>query len=112
MIKHAFSKTNACLLVSAACLLLYPGMAVADTFTYELNNNSLAETGGGPSLTALGGSLGATGYTFGANQGLSLPNIIGDGTPYSIDLQFSFDQTSGWRRIIDFKDRTSDTGLL
>jgi hypothetical protein len=110
MIKHAFSKTNACLLVTAACLLLYPGMAVADTFTYELNN-SLAETGGGQSLTALGGSLGPTGYTFLANQGLSLPNIIGAGTPYSIEIQFRFDETDGFRRIIDFKDGLSDNGL-
>ena len=108
--KHAISKTSIGMLASAACLLLHPGMALATTFTYDLNN-SLAETGGGPSLTSLGGTLGPTGYTFGANQGLSLTNVIGAGTPYSIELRFSFDATSGFRRILDFKDRTSDTGL-
>jgi hypothetical protein len=92
--KRAVSKTSACLLVSAACLLLHPGMALATTFTYDLNG-SLAEAGGGPSLTSLGGIIGSTGYTFGADLGLSLPNVIGAGVSYSIELRFSFDLTSG-----------------
>ena len=108
--KRAVSKTSACLLVSAACLLLHPGMALATTFTYDLNG-SLAEAGGGPSLTSLGGIIGSTGYTFGADLGLSLPNVIGAGVSYSIELRFSFDLTSGFRKIIDFKDLGIDPGL-
>jgi len=39
------------------------------------------------------------------NAGLMNPNS------YSIEAYFSFDQVSGWRRIIDTRDRTEDTGF-
>lgn len=47
-------------------------------------------------------------YTFGANQGLTLPFAS---PVYSIDISFSFDTTSGFRKILDFKGLTSDEGL-
>lgn len=34
-----------------------------------------------------------------------------DANAYSIEAYFSFDSTSGWRRIIDTKDRSEDTGF-
>jgi len=88
-------------------------IAGADTFTYELNG-SLAESNGGPSLVSYGGTLGSTGYTFGVNQGLSLSDT-GISNAYSIDIRFYFDDVNasldGYQRILDFKNRTSDSGL-
>jgi hypothetical protein len=64
-------------------------IAVADTFTYELNG-SYAESNGGPSLVPYGGTLGSMGYTFGVQQGLSLSGT-GIYDAYSIAIRFYFD---------------------
>jgi hypothetical protein len=95
-------------------------IAAADTFTYELNG-SFAESKGGPSLVPLGGTLGPDsntglrqGYTFGVNQGLSLSGT-GAFDAYSIDVRFYFDDVNAsintFQKILDFKNRTSDSGL-
>jgi hypothetical protein len=95
-------------------------IAVADTFTYELNG-SYAESNGGPSLVPYGGTLGPDsttglrmGYTFGVQQGLSLSGT-GISDAYSIDIQFYFDDVNAsintFQKILDFKNRTSDSGL-
>ena len=88
-------------------------IAVADTFTYQLNG-SYAESNGGPSLVPYGGTLGPTGYTFGVQQGLSLSGS-GAFDSYSIDIHFFFDALGssfdGYQKILDFKNRTSDSGL-
>ena len=86
----------------------------AQTHVYSLNN-TYADTNGGPSLTPNGGTLSASGYTFAANQGLSLSNALGgNGAGYSIDITFSFnDLTSGntYKKILDFNDLNDDAGL-
>ena len=88
-------------------------IAGADTFTYELNG-SYAESNGGPSLVPYGGTLSSTGYAFGINQGLSLSST-GAFDAYSIDIHFYFDNintsATGYQRILDFQNRTSDSGL-
>ena len=88
-------------------------IAVADTFTYQLNG-SYAESNGGPSLVPYGGTLGPTGYTFGVQQGLSLSGS-GAFDSYSIDIHFFFDALGssfdGYQKILDFKNPTSDSGL-
>jgi fibronectin type 3 domain-containing protein len=76
---------------------------------YKLNG-SFADALGGPSLVPAGGTLDATSYSFGANQGLSLENGINAST-YSIEIKFTFTSTNGWEKIIDFANRTSDAGL-
>jgi fibronectin type 3 domain-containing protein len=76
---------------------------------YKLNGN-LVDTLGGPSMVSAGGTLSATGYTFAAQQGLSLENGLTAGN-YSIDMVFSFNQTDGYRKIIDFVNRADDNGL-
>ena len=48
---------------------------------------------------------------FGANQGLHVSNVLADTGNYSIDLVFRLDDTSGFRKLIDFADRSVDTGL-
>jgi len=87
--------------------------AQAAAFFYNLNG-SLAENNGGPSLVPYGGTLGPTGYSFGPNTGLSLSRT-GAFDVYSIDIRFYFDSVNasfnGYQRILDFENRTSDTGL-
>jgi hypothetical protein len=98
-------------LVSATVLALSVGGAHATipTHLYELNN-SYADSLAGPALSDFGGTLGATGYSFGANQGLAVDNAVGPDV-YTIDTRFVFDSTSNYRRILDFKAGASDTGL-
>lgn len=83
--------------------------AASVSHIYELNG-SLADSLGGPSLVANGGTLGPTGYTFASNQGPSLSNAINPAT-YSIEMRFSLDTLTNFRKILDFKDRASDNGL-
>lgn len=94
----------------AAVALVGPAHATL-LHNYDLNG-SLTDSLGGPSLTANGGVLGGSGYSFGANQGLSLSglNLAADGA-YEIELGFSFDTLSGYRKIIDFSNLVSDFGL-
>jgi hypothetical protein len=81
----------------------------AATYTYELNGN-LNEANGGPALTANGGTLDANGYIFGANQGLTLGSlgVIDD---YVLNVRFSFNDTSGYRKIVNFNQLQTDVGL-
>jgi hypothetical protein len=107
--------------ISATLLAGAASIATADTFTYELNG-TYAESNGGPSLVPYGGTLGpdgitgvrGIGYNFGAQQGLSLSGIdIFDA--YSIFVRFYFDDVNAsintYQKILDFKNRTSDSGL-
>jgi hypothetical protein len=76
-------------------------------------SDSYAENGG-PSLVPYGGTLAPNGYYFGVNEGLSLSGT-GIFDAYSIDIRFYFDDVgvsfNGYQRILDFKNRTSDSGL-
>nr|WP_316643892.1 LamG-like jellyroll fold domain-containing protein [uncultured Roseateles sp.] len=98
-------------LVPVALLALAASAAHATTPThfYELNN-SYADSLGGPALSDLGGTLGATSYSFAANQGLTVDSAVGQDV-YTIDTSFAFDSTGGYRRIVDFKGGASDSGL-
>ena len=96
-------------LSSALILIGSSAWAIDPTHIYELNN-SLADSLGGPSLVNNGATLGATGLTFGANQGPSLSNAI-DPANYSIEAYFQITSVGGYRKLIDFKDHSSDNGL-
>jgi hypothetical protein len=97
--------------LSIGTLSAWTGTAQAATLThlYKLNN-TLADSFGGSSLVANGGTLAAGGYSFAANQGPSLSNAINP-TDYSILLDYSISSTSGFIKIVDFKNFTSDTGV-
>jgi hypothetical protein len=89
--------------------------AAAVVHDYQLNG-TLADALGGPALTAINagganGTIGATGFSFPANSGLQLTGGLFNADTYSIEMAFSFDSVSSWRRIIDFKDRSTDFGL-
>lgn len=97
--------------LAAASLLFAFAEANAATPNHQYRlDGSLADDFGGPALASAGGVLDATGYSFGANQGLTLPVDLG--TTYTIDLRFHFDDVnSGWNKIIDYKSLSSDSGM-
>jgi PEP-CTERM motif len=99
-------------LIGAALLVAYATSGNATTHVYDLNG-SFADSLGGNSLVGLGGALGPTGYSFGPNQGLSLDltGIVSDAGPYTIEIDFSFTDTSGYRKILDFDNLAADAGL-
>ena len=100
--------------LSVSTLSAWAGASPAATLTnlYGLNN-TLTDSFGGSSLVANGGTLAAGGgYSFAANQGPSLSNAI-SANDYSILLDFSLTTSSasdGYKKIVDFKNRTSDSG--
>lgn len=84
-------------------------VAQTPTHAYRLNG-SLADERGGPSLGTLGGVTGASGYTFGLGQGLTLAGALPTSV-YSLELSFRLDAVSGYRKLLDFKDRSQDFGF-
>lgn len=97
------------LLASLACAM-NPHAEAALVHQYRLDG-SYADDLGGPALVPAGGVLGATSYAFEPNQGLSLENALIDADNYTIETIFNFAETSGYRKIIDFKDQAADRGL-
>jgi hypothetical protein len=56
------------------------------------------------------GGLGATGITFGADEGPTLNNL-GLISIYTLEIGGTLDAVDDYRKIADFSDRTSDLGL-
>lgn len=81
----------------------------APTHAYRIDG-SLADALGGPSLVALGGTVGPTSYTFAAGQGLTLSNAL-DARVYSLELMFSVQTVSGSRQLVDFQEVNDSRGL-
>lgn len=104
------------LVLAAAVIAAVPQAQASLLRNYDLNG-SLADSLGGNALTANGGVLGATGYTFGANQGLTLTGTgLANLGEYSIEMRVKLDSLrafsgSRWIKLIDFKNLTSDDGL-
>jgi hypothetical protein len=95
----------------ALSLFVLGTAAHASTLTFDLNGSLAANENAAISLTALGGSLGATGYTFAAGQGLSI-NLGAVPSSYSIDMKFEFSPLgAGFSKILDFSNLVSDAGL-
>lgn len=65
---------------------------------------------GGPDLTGVGGTFTAGGYQFGPNQGLGVAGAM-PAEVYTVDLVFSFDNLDSWKKILDYKDLTTDEGF-
>ena len=96
--------------IAAATLLTASAASAALIGDFQLNNSLANGVGGGVTLSNNGATLGVSGLTFGANQG---PTISGLGilSVYTLETQFSFDSVSGYRKIADFYNLTSDTGF-
>ena len=105
MRKSVFALAAAVVLVSA------PLTAQAPSRRFNLDV-SLADQNGGPSLGSDGGSITAAGYSFGPNQGLTLQNGFANPGTYTIAIRSMFNGSSfsGWQKIVDFKNRSTDEG--
>lgn len=111
-VMHSFVKHTS-LAVGILTIALGASRSVeAATLTHSYNlSNSAADALGGLSLTLNGGTIGTSGYTFAANQGPSLGSNAVNQINYSLLMDFSISDTSGYRKLVDFKDRNSDAGL-
>ncbi len=89
---------------------------------YQLMDSFESATSGVPALTPLGPVTFGDGtvdgvsrrvLNFAVNDGVSLSpfSSVVSGSSYSIVALFAFNEVSRWRRILDFKNATSDTGL-
>ncbi|KAA5535416.1 hypothetical protein FYK55_28555, partial [Roseiconus nitratireducens] len=81
--------------------------AVSD---YQFDGD-LSDSLGGPSLVSNGGTVQSGQYVFSANQGLKVENAIANPSEYSIELTFTWNSTSNWKRLISFANLADDTGL-
>jgi hypothetical protein len=82
------------------------------TITHDYNlTSSLNDLVGSTPLVSDGGAITATGYAFGADQGLNVSSALTDAGNYSILMDFSFHDLGGFRKILDFKNLASDNGL-
>ena len=100
-----------------------PNPPVRDVYEY-LFDNDFTETNGKPvDLIPLStGSFGLdtfsncgvkTVYNFDQNSGLRFDNAAANNfidDNYTIEFYFQFQNMTGWRRLVDFKNRKSDTG--
>jgi hypothetical protein len=108
-------------------LLLFASAANSQGILRYNFNNVLTETNGaGPELTILGNQgvfvldtlnevsgKTKTVYRFEANSGFQFDNTVAGnylGETYTIELYFVFDNLSSWKRIVDWKNRTTDRG--
>ncbi|MFT3785777.1 MAG: hypothetical protein QM770_06370 [Tepidisphaeraceae bacterium] len=79
---------------------------------YDLNGN-LTDSLGGPALTSLGGTIGATGYTFSAGKGLSLANGFSNASEWSVEMTYRFDSTAstGYKAVFATNNLVGETML-
>ena len=92
----------------AAALFAMPVQA-AVIGDFRLDGSTANQAGGALTLTT-DGSLGATGIAFDANEGTLISGFAGQ-TDYSVELRFSFDTLSGYRKIANVPGVGSDAGL-
>jgi hypothetical protein len=98
--------------VSLCALFLALPVAWGSTLTHDYNlTNSLNDLVGSTPLISDGGSIGPAGYTFGTNQGLNVSSALTDVADYSFLMDFSFQDLSGYRKILDYKNLASDNGV-
>ncbi|MBI3884132.1 MAG: PEP-CTERM sorting domain-containing protein [Opitutae bacterium] len=99
-----------------AALLLAPGAvsaqvtAPAPVREYLFAGN-FSDTLGGPDLQPQGGSVVDGSYFFGPGQGLLLADLSLATSTYTLELALTYAATGGYRKIVDFLNRASDTGF-
>ncbi len=88
---------------------------------YRFQNSYLSSVGSPPALQPIGSPGNVVENVdgvprlvlgFDAGEGCRIPGagaVVGEA--YTITILFRFDDTSGWRRLLDFKDRSTDFGL-
>jgi hypothetical protein len=84
----------------------------ASTLTHDYDlTNSLNDLIGTTPLNSDGGSVTAAGYSFAADQGLNVSSALSNIGDYSLLIDFSFQDLSGFRKILDYKNLASDNGV-
>ena len=111
---------------AAICLILAGLQLTAQTRTYKFNSNFSERCGlAQPLITACSdsfytdilpdlGNISRSVHHFGQNCGVLFDNGANGhflGETYSLELYFKFDNSTGFSRILDFKNRNSDYGL-
>jgi hypothetical protein len=102
-------------IIAAAALAAPTLAAIMPDRIYEFDG-SLADANGGPALSpGSGGSFigngPSGGLRFAANQGPSGTNMFANPAVYSVEMFFSLDEVSNFRRLIKFKPGAVDDGL-
>jgi hypothetical protein len=95
------------------CTLLFALPSVwGSTLTHDYNlTSSLNDLIGSTSLNGDGGSVTAAGYSFAADQGLNVSSALSNFGDYSLLMDFSFQDLTGFRKILDYKNLASDNGV-
>ncbi len=113
-------------LSSLLLILICFQLKAQNSYIYEFKNTFKESSGKGPVLTTLGqagtfveeslpelGGIKRMVYKFNKNCGLNY-NMAASGLnlkgSYSIEIYFKFDALDSWKRVIDFKNRTTDNG--
>jgi OOP family OmpA-OmpF porin len=112
--------------LSSILLFLALQLSAQQSCIYEFLGNFQETSGNGPILTTLGwegkfieeslpelGGMKRMVYRFDKNCGLHYnmkKSYINLSSSYSIEIYFKFDALDSWKRVIDFKNRTSDNG--
>lgn len=90
------------------------------TADYQFQNTRNSSFGTAPALVDLGTNSFTTATVDGSsrtvlrfpqNNGLAMSPALVNGQVYSVAMLFAFDDVNGYRRILDFKNGTTDNGL-
>jgi hypothetical protein len=113
-------------LLFISLLIISGGIFAQSVLRYEFANSLDEKNGLGPALTVLGtegtfmtdtlneiNNFTKTVYRFDYNCGLQLDNAAAGnfiGNSFTIELYFVFDNLNSWKRVVDWKNRSSDGG--
>ena len=80
--------------------------------SYDFDTDLSDTLGNGNDLTSSGGTVSGGRYSFSENEGLELTSALLDTSNYGIEMKLrSDDSVSGWNKLIDFEQLSSDSGL-
>lgn len=107
------------IIATALGALLFAGSAeavVLPSHVFEFSGNAVSEKGDlamtpGTGASYVGAGTAEGGMRFTANQGPLVSGAFANPGVYSMEMFFSFDALTNYRRIVDLNDRKSDNGL-
>ena len=86
--------------------------AASLTHSYDFNNSFSDTLGNGADMVSGGGVRGATGLSFGKNEGPIFSGTLSSATDaYAIEMQVTLDAIGSYTKLIDFKNLSPDTGF-